>query len=138
MTPSLIEQFFGDLDSLDVGALTARMTPGCRLLSADGRRAEGIEAASELLGEFVSQLRSTAHRITAHWHIDDVWIAEVEADYELADRLLLTAVPRAFVIREQDGAIADVRVYGAHERRLADHGGDDEGMRIAGRWLPPL
>ncbi len=65
----------------------ALMAPDVRMLVADGRRAEGTEAVRHLLGEFLGQLRSTTHQITAQWHEDDVWIAEVDASYELSDWL---------------------------------------------------
>lgn len=116
----------------------ALVMPDVRLLAADGSRAEGTEAVRELLGSFLAALRSTAHRITAQWHEDNVWIAEVDADYELQDWLELKALPRVFIVRTGDGAIADLRVYGAHEHPLTDHRTGEEGMWIGTRWVPPL
>jgi hypothetical protein len=87
---------------------------------------------------FLGELRATRHRITAQWHIDDVSIAEVEADYELRDHLELRALPRVFVVRTSADGITDVRVYGAHEHALTEHRTGDEGMWVGGRWVPPL
>ncbi len=68
-----------------------------------------------------------------------MWIAEVDADYELADGTRTGPLPRAFIVRAEDGDLADVRVYGAHERPLADHPGAGAGaLRVGGRWLPAL
>ena len=83
-------------------------------------------------------MRSTTHRITAQWHQDDVWIAEVEASYELTDWSKISGLPRACVLREGRHGVTELNVYGAHERQLSDHHTGDERMRIGGRWIPPL
>ncbi len=136
MTP--IEQLLRAIDALDVGAVIALLAPQPRLLVVDGRRAEGTEAVRELLTEFLDMLRSTTHRITDQWQVDDVCIAEAEASYELRDWLQLNALPRAFIVRTAGGRIADVRVYGAHEQRLSDIPTGEEGMWVSRRWIPPL
>jgi ketosteroid isomerase-like protein len=135
---SPLNRLLGALDALDAPAAMALMAPDCRLLTVDGRRAEGTEAVRELLTEFLEALRSTTHQITAAWHQENVWIAEVEATYELKDSLKTAALPRAFVLRDGQDGVADLHVYGAHERPLADHRTGEEGMRIGGRWIPPL
>ncbi len=138
MSESPIDRLLAALDALDLDAAMALVAPDCRLLTADGRRAEGTEAVRRLLGEFLATLRSTRHVITAQWHQDNVWIAEVEATYELQDRLRLGRLPRAFVLRDGPDGVIDVRVYGAHERPLAEHRTGDEGMWVQNRWIPPL
>ncbi len=120
MSESPIDQLLSAIDKLDMDAVMALLAPDVRLLSADGRRAEGAAAARELLTDFLAMLRSCTHRITAEWHPDDVWIAEVEATYELKDRTRIGALARAFVLRAQPDGFADLRVYGAHERPLSD------------------
>lgn len=135
---SPIEQLLKAVDELDVDAAMALAVPDIRFLMADGRRGEGAEAVRELVTDFFSTLRSTTHRITAQWHEADVWIAEVDASYELRDYLKLTALPRAVVVRMRPDGIADLRVYGAHERPLTEHRTGDEGMWVGGRWIPPL
>ena len=138
MDGSPIEQLLEAVDRHDVDGAMALVAPRVRLLTADGRRAEGSEAVRDLLTAFLGQLRSTRHRITAQWHQGDAWIAEVDADYELQDYLSLKALPRAFVVRMTDAAIADVHVYGAHEHALTDHRTGEEGMWVGTRWVPPL
>jgi hypothetical protein len=138
LNESPIEQLLKAVDRLDVDATMVLMAPGARFLAADGRRGEGTEAVGELLTGFLSTLRATTHRIIAQWHQDNVWIAEVEATYELQDWLKLTALPRALVVRMGPDGIADLRVYGAHERPLTEHRTGEEGMWVGGRWVPPL
>lgn len=116
----------------------ALLAPDIRLLTADGRRAEGTDAVRDLVGNILSMLRSTTHVITAQWHQDNVWIAEVDATYELEDWRNLNALPRAVVLRDGRGGIGDVRVYGAHESSLTDRRAGEEGLRIGERWIPPL
>lgn len=138
MSESPIELLLDAVDRLDAEAAMALMATGCRFLTVDGRRAEGTEAMRALLTDFLAELRSTAHRITAQWHQDNVWIAEVEADYELEDWLRITALPRAFVLREGGEGVTDVHVYGAHEQPLAEHIMGEKGIHLGGRWMPPL
>jgi hypothetical protein len=138
VSQSPIEQLLDALDRLELEATMALIAPDVRMLVADGRRAEGTQAVRQLLGEFLAQLRSITHRITAQWHEGDVWIAEVDASYELRDWLQLSALPRAFIVRAGPHGISELRVYGAHEHRLSEHRTGEEGMRVGGRWVPPL
>ena len=92
----------------------------------------------ELLTDFVEELRSSTHRVTAQWHPDDVWIAEVDATYELKDFTRIGVLPRVFVLRDGPGGLHDMRVYGAHERPLAELRSGEHEMRLGGHWIPPL
>jgi hypothetical protein len=136
VSESPIGQLLSAVDKLDMDAVTALLAPDVCMLSADGRRAEGATAVRELLTEFLAMLRSCTHRITAEWHPDDVWIAELEATYELKDRTRIGPLARAFVARAQPDGLADLHVYGAHERPLDDR--SEREMRLGGRWIPPL
>lgn len=138
MQESPLEQLLVAVDQLDVEAVTALVGPAPRVLAADGRWAEGTDAVRELLAELFGSLRSASHRITAQWHEDDVWIAEVDADYVLQDWLELKALPRVFIVRSGEGGIVDLRVYGAHEHPLTEHRTGEEGMWVGTRWIPPL
>jgi hypothetical protein len=135
---SPVEQLLEAVDRCDVERVMALVGPEPWFMTADGRRSAGTEAVRELITEFLATLRTTSHRITAQWHLDDVWIAEVEADYTLQDWLELNALPRVFIVRMSTGGIADVRVYGAHEHPLSDHRTGEEGMWVGMRWVPPL
>ncbi len=138
MEQSPLEQLLAAIDALDVEAVMALIGSDPRLLAADGRRAAGAGDVRKLLTEMLAALRSTSHRVTAQWHVDDVWIAEIDADYELQDYLELKTLPRVFILRTAEGGSADLRVYGAHEHPLTDHRTGEEGMWIGTRWVPPL
>lgn len=138
MSESPIEQLLAAVDALDADAVMALVAPGTQLLAVDGRRAEGADDVRQLVTDFLSTLRWTEHRITAQWHEDDVWIAELEASYELQDRLRLNALPRALVLRDGPQGIAEVHFYGAHEQALTDHRTGEEGLWVGQRWIPPL
>jgi hypothetical protein len=135
---SPIAQLMMAIDGLDVESVMALFAPEPRLLTADGRRAEGSAAVRELIAEVLGTLRTATHRVTAEWHVDDVWIAEVEADFELQDWLQMRGLPRAIIVRTTTQGIAEARIYGAHEPRLEDHPTGEEGMWIGTRWIPPL
>ena len=136
---SPIDQLLGALDELDVGAAMSLLAPDCRILAVDGRRVGGTEAARGLITDFLEMVRSTTHRVTAQWHLDDVWIAEIDASYELRSSLQINAIPCAIVVRDGPEGIADLRVYAAGEPVLMHHPGEEEeGLRIGGRWMPPL
>jgi hypothetical protein len=134
-----IAQLLESFDSLDAEAIAGLFAPGVRMLVVDGRRATGQAEAQDLLADFQSVLRRGHHEITSTWHVDDVWIAEVSADYELRDRHELRAVPRVFIVRAGPEGITELRVYGAHEHPLREHMAhdDDEGW-IGGRPMLPL
>jgi hypothetical protein len=138
VSESPIEQLLAAIDRLDADAAIALAAPDARMLSADGRRAQGADAIRELITTFLQSLRATTHRITAQWHVDNVWIAEVEGTYELQDWLQTEPLPRAIVVRMAPDGIADLRVYGAHEQPLTEHRTGEEGMWVGGRWIPPL
>jgi SnoaL-like domain len=136
---SPIDRLLRAVDELDVDAALASAAPDMCMLTADGRRAEGIAAVRELLTDFLGALHATKHTITAQWHPEDVWIAEVEATYELKqDRTRIAGLPRAFILRDGPAGVVDLRVYGAHEQPLGEHRSGGEGMRLGGYWIPPL
>jgi hypothetical protein len=138
VSESPIEQLLGAIDRRDIEGAVAPIAPNCQMLAVDGRRAEGEAGVRALFTDFLATVRSSAHRITTQWHPDDVWIAEIEASYELMDRSRITALPRACVLREGQDGIAELHFYGAREHRLPDHRAGEEGLRIGGRWIPPL
>lgn len=138
MAGSPIESLLEAFDRLDIEGVEALVAPDARLMTADGQRAEGQAEVRQLLETFMATLRSTSHRVLAQWHQGDVWIAEVEASYELRDWLQLKALPRAFILHQGPDGITELHAYGAHERPLTEHRTGEEGIRLADRWIPPL
>ena len=136
MEASPITQWLDAIDRRDVGLSV--LAPDVRMLAADGRRAEGHDGVAELLGAFLGRLRLVEHRVTAQWHVDDVWIAEVEATYETTDYFRTAPLPRAIIARTSAAGIDDLRIYGAHEHPVGEHRTGEEGMWVGGRWVPPL
>jgi hypothetical protein len=133
-----VEQLLAAIDRLDLDATMELLAPDAELLFADGRRAQGRDAARGLVADFLAALRMTVHRVTAEWRLDGVVIAELDADYELRDSLLLTHLPRALIVRAGDEGITSLHAYGAHEHPLREHRTSEEGLVIGGRWVPPL
>ncbi len=133
-----IEQLLRAIDALDVEGVIALAAPEVRLLTVDGRRSAGKTGMRELLTDFLAALRSSTHRITAQWHEHDVWIAEVDANYELRDLTRLGVLERAFIVRAGPEGLTDVRVYGAHERPLGELESREHELRLGGHWIPPL
>ena len=80
---SPIAMFLTAVDSFDLDAAMSSFTSDARLLISDGRKVEGSKSVRTLLEGFLGQLRSVTHEIQAEWHVDDVWIAEATASYEL-------------------------------------------------------
>ncbi|GEM_PF-1556875 len=133
-----LEKLLDALDALDLDGAMALLAPDCALLMCDGGRAQGTDEARAQLSDLLEHLHSTSHRISNQWQVGDVWIAELEADYELSDRSRLLGLPRAIVARAGSDGIAELRVYGAHEHALYDGGDGDGSMVIGGRYMPPL
>jgi ketosteroid isomerase-like protein len=138
MTDSPLDRLLAALDSLDVDAVMALLTRDAKFLTIDGGRAQGTAAVREMLTDFVAPLRATTHKVTAEWHADDVWIAEVDATYERTDGEQTGELARVIVLRERPNGIADLRAYGAQAPLLTDPHGEEAGMRLGGRWIPPL
>jgi SnoaL-like protein len=126
------------IDRLDADAAVSGLAPDARVLAADGDQAQGAREAGGLMAAFLSRLASVSHQITAQWHVDDVWIAEVEATYELTDHYQTGPLLRVVIVRAGPQGITELRVYGAHERPLTEHRSGEEGMWVGGRWVPPL
>ena len=138
MKGSPLDEFLRAIDAFDADAAMAMMAPDCRLLTAVGRSAVGGEAVRTMVAGFLARLCSTTHRVTAEWHVDGAWIAEVDATYEFTDRVRIGDLPRAFVARGGADGLSDVRVYGAHEAPLDDDNWSEQGLMFAGHWMPPL
>jgi len=138
MAGTPISELLDAVDTLDVENVMALTAPEAAILLTDGRRAEGAEAVRELLGSLLGTLRSATHAIRSEWHLDGVWIAEVDATYELHDGLRTAPLPRAFIVHVGAGGVNEMHVYGAHEHPLDERREVEGGMRLGGRWLPPL
>jgi hypothetical protein len=126
------------METLDANGAVSALAPEVSLLMADGSRVQGRDQADRLISGFLSQLRSLSYEVAAQWHVQDTWIAEANATYELTDHYQTAALPRALFARVGETGIVDLRVYGAHEHPVAEHRTGEEGMWIGGRWVPPL
>jgi hypothetical protein len=127
------------IDALDIDAFTALFAREGRLLTVDGRVANGSEEVRQVIGRFAADLRGTSHRLTAEWHPEpDVWIAELDATYELTNHAQLGPYARAIVLRNGAGGIHELRIYGLHERPLLDSTRSYQEVYGSGRWLPTL
>jgi hypothetical protein len=126
------------MDALDAEGASAVLAPTVRVLMADGRRAQGQPEVTGLIADFLSRVRRMSHRVITEWQVDDVWIAELEATYELTDYFDTGTLPRVVIARVDGQGITELRVYGAHEHPLSEHSTGEEGMWVGGRWVPPL
>jgi hypothetical protein len=138
VSDSPIDRVLEAIDKLDLEGVVGLFDEKAQLWIVDGRRAEGRDQIRALMGNFLSKLRSTSHRVVRQWHVDDFWIAEVLADYEMKDYLQISDLPRAWIGRLGSDGLVETHVYGAHETPLEDHRTGNEGMWIGGRWVPPL
>jgi uncharacterized protein (TIGR02246 family) len=136
---SPVASLFEAIDALDPDALTALFAPDGRLLTVDGRVANGRDEVRQVLGRFAEDLRATSHRLTAEWHPEpDVWIAELDATYELKNYARVGPYARAIVLRNGSGGIRELRIYGLHERPLTDSTRGYQEVFGSGHWLPTL
>lgn len=138
MAGSPIKELLDAVDTLDVDRVMALTAPSPQILIADGRRAQGIDGVRALLGELLATLRVARHQITAEWRQEDVWIAEVDASYELRDGTQTAMLPRAVIGRFGPDGVSELHIYGAHEHPLAEQEDAQGGLIVGGRWIPPL
>lgn len=127
------------LDALDLEAALALFAPDVSLSMLFGVTATGRDRVREVLGEFLRELRATHHEISAEWNPEPgVWLAEMSANYELADFSRRGPYGRMMILRAGDEGIEQLRIYGAHELPLARDGRSYENVRGPHGWLPTL
>jgi hypothetical protein len=138
MPDSPISAVLRAMEALDVDACISQFKPDGRLLSTDGEVAEGLDAVRAVLSKLFADLRAATYRITAQWHPEeDVWIAEVDATYDLSEHGRRGPYPRAIVLRGSHG-IAELRVYGRHELPLTESAVPYQEVLAGNRWLATL
>jgi hypothetical protein len=139
MPESPISAVIRAINALDVDRFTSLFEPDGRLLTTDGRVAQGVDQVRAVIGEFVSALRACTHVVDTEWHPEGgVWIAEVDATYELKDRQRRGPYPRAIVLRGGSGGIVELRVYGLHELPLTEPTHRYQEVPVGQRWLATL
>ncbi len=127
------------IDALDADALTSLFAENGRLLTVDGRVAEGIEQVRAVAASFVAELRATSHQVTFEWNPEPgVWIAELDSTYELNSLVELGPYPRAIILRDGPSGIVEMRIYGLHEQPLTASAHPYQEVFGSGHWLPTL
>ncbi|MDQ6608014.1 MAG: nuclear transport factor 2 family protein [Actinomycetota bacterium] len=140
---SPLEQLLDAFDRLDADACTALFATDGRLSWVDGHVAEGHTAVRARLTEYFDDLTSMTHVVRDSWHLDQVWIAEIDASYVLEDRSLQGPVAKVMILRMRSEGIGDLRVYAAvepsfHAAEQRHQRERDRGL-VVGDWrLPPL
>jgi uncharacterized protein (TIGR02246 family) len=138
MADSPISAVLSAMEALDVEGCIALFTPDGRLLTTDGEVAEGLNAVRAVLSNLFADLQAATYRVTAQWHPeDDVWIAEVDATYDLKEHGLRGPYPRAVVLRG-GREIGELRVYGRHELPLTESSVPYREVLAGNRWLATL
>jgi hypothetical protein len=132
-----VARLLAAFDKLDSSAMEGVFAPDVQMVLVDGRRANGRDAAQQLIADFQATLRQVRHEITRVWHPDDYWIAEITATYELRDWHELRDVPRLFIVRAGSQGITELRAYGAMEEKMSERM-VEEIPRIGGHLMLPL
>jgi hypothetical protein len=140
VSDSPVQAVLRALDALDLEGAVARFAPDGVLTTVFGDRAEGHERVREVLGTFLQGLRSAQYEVASEWNAEPgVWLAEMTATYELTDFSRRGPYERAIVLRTGDSGITELRIYGQHERRLAETERGYVEVHGAHRgWLPTL
>ena len=127
------------LETLDADAAVALFAPDGSLETVFGQRADGRDQVRTLLGAFFAGLRATHYELTSEWHPEEgLWVGELTANYELADRSRRGPYRRAVVVRCASAGIQEMSLYGAHELPLSESGHAYAEVRGADGWMPTL
>jgi ketosteroid isomerase-like protein len=127
------------IDALDVDAFVSLFAPDGNLLTTNGTVGHGTEHVRAVIGDFIGELYGTTHTVTAQWHPEDgVWIAEVDATYDVKQHGRLGPYPRAVVLHQGPGGITELRFYGMHELPLATSTRPYQDVVVDGHWLATL
>jgi hypothetical protein len=140
VSDSPVQAVLRALDAIDLEGAVEQFAPDGVLTTVFGDRAEGRERVREVLGAFLQGLRGARYDIAAEWNPQSgVWLAETSATYELTDFSRRGPYERALILRARDAGITELRIYGQHERPLAE---PDRGyVEVHGAhrgWLPTL
>ncbi|MDE3130552.1 MAG: nuclear transport factor 2 family protein [Acidobacteriota bacterium] len=127
------------LDALDLERTLALFAPDGSLTTIFGDAAAGRDAVHDVLAELLGDLRATHHEVTSQWNPEQgLWIAEMSASYVLSDHSRRGPYERVMLVRAGDAGIEQMRIYGAHERPLAESEHPYTEVRGAHGWLPTL
>lgn len=140
MPDSPIQAVLRSLDAIDLDGAVELFAPDGLLTTVFGDRAQGRDRVRAMLGTFLEGLRASHHELEAEWNAQDgVWLAQVSATYELSDFSRRGPYERAIILRVDDAGITELRIYGQHERPLAESGHGYVEVHDAHRgWLPTL
>ena len=139
VTESPIGALLRAFDVLDAEAAIALFAPDGTVMTTFGEEATGIDGVRRVIEALFAELRATTHSVSAEWNPEPgVWIAELSATYDLTDYSRRGPYKRAIVLRADNGRIAELRMYGAHELRLSEGGRAYEDVRGPHGWLPTL
>lgn len=139
MTDSPITAVLGALEARDVDAAVAMFADDGTLMRTDGHVAHGTDEVQAALTEFVGPLKRSTYDVSSQWNPEPgVWIAQLTATYDLGDLGLHGPYPRAIVLRDGAGGIAELSIYGSHEPPLAKTEPSYHEVFAAGHWMPTL
>jgi hypothetical protein len=139
MSDSPIAAVLAAIDSLDLEGTLELFAPSGNFMTAFGAEANGTEELREELSGFFAGLRGCAHTVETEWHPEPtVWIAEVNATYELEDFSQRGPYKRVLVLRQGEDGIVSLRIYGAHELPLNSSAETYQEVRGPHGWLPTL
>jgi hypothetical protein len=139
MPQSPIAAVLKALEALDGDAFMSLFGGAGRLLLTDGTVAEGSDEVRSVIRRFMDDLSAMTYQITSEWHPEDeVWIAEIQATYDLKDHGRRGPYPRVMVVRSGSDGIVDLRIYGRHELPLTESPIHYREVSTGGRWLATL
>jgi hypothetical protein len=139
MSGSPIQAFVGAVDRLDLQEVISLFGPDARLITAFTESQPGLEGVTVELSKFLGELRATEHEISAEWNPEPgTWVAEMTATYELTDHSRRGPYKRAIILREANGLIEQLTIYGTHELPLSEAGRPYTEVRGPHGWLPTL
>lgn len=138
MPETPIQAVLRALGAVDLDRALMLFAPDGALTNTFGETAAGSEQVRMVLGTFLQGLRAARYEVTAEWNPESgVWIAEMSASYELTDHSQRGPYGRVMILRAGGEGIELLRIYGAHERPLAE-GRPYENVRGPHGWLPTL
>lgn len=105
-----LETTYDALDTKNVDAFVAQLTPGAELRFGNGAPVEGRVAIRDAFGEFFAAIESVSHAFTSQLRVDDTLFIEQSVTFTRRGGTAIV-IPAASVFELSDGKADRMQTY---------------------------
>lgn len=109
--PEYIRDVFARVDAFDPARFAEIFAPDGVMVFGNGDPMVGPAAVEAGVGGFFSTINGIHHHLLAEWHEGATSVAQLETSYDRQDGKQVTVPVVSIIRRNDDGLVADYRVY---------------------------